>query len=220
MMLLIAEEPQTLVGAFVQLWTNAWDIWTRGGWAMALIALNAAILFGFAMHVLLKILGKRHTSVSEKTWRMWIDHAKYREGKVGRLLDTVTRAESLEELGSTFEGIRHLELRPIQRDVKIMSVCIASAPLLGLLGTVTGMLATFAALAEGQGGDKTMAAVSLGISEALITTMTGLVVALPGMFTMYFLNRMRDRYAAFLQKIETTCAQSLYHQLLEARHAA
>ena len=216
----LIEEPESFAAWFGTLWDSAWDIWQRGGWAMGAIAINAAILFGFGTHVLLKILGKRYSSVSTKTWRMWIEHPKYREGKIGRLLDIVTRARTLEELGTTFDGIRQTELAPLGRDLKIMRVCIAAAPLLGLLGTVTGMLATFAALAQGQGGDKTMEAVSKGISEALITTMTGLVIALPGMFAQYWLSRMRDFYVAFLQHLETVCTQDLYRRLREARRAA
>ena len=70
-----------------------------------------------------------------------------------------------------------------------MKICVSAAPLMGLLGTVTGMLATFAALASGSGGDKTMSLVAEGISEALITTETGLVIALPGLFLQYQLTR-------------------------------
>jgi biopolymer transport protein ExbB len=83
----------------------------------------------------------------------------------------------------------------------------------GLLGTVTGMLATFGALATGSGGDKTMALVASGISEALITTETGLVVAIPGLFLRYRLVQRLDRYKAFLAHLETVYTQSLHRRL-------
>jgi biopolymer transport protein ExbB len=68
-----------------------------------------------------------------------------------------------------------------------IGVLAAVAPLLGLLGTVTGMLATFNVLAVfGTGNAKAMAG---GISEALITTQTGLLVALPGLYMKGFLQR-------------------------------
>lgn len=61
------------------------------------------------------------------------------------------------------------------------------APLLGLLGTVSGMVTTFSVIAEfGTGNARALAS---GISEALITTQTGLVVAVPGLFLASFLLR-------------------------------
>ncbi|MDR3090092.1 MAG: MotA/TolQ/ExbB proton channel family protein [Desulfobulbaceae bacterium] len=63
----------------------------------------------------------------------------------------------------------------------------AVAPLLGLLGTVTGMIATFDVMAIfGAGNAKAMAG---GISEALITTQTGLLVAIPGLCMKNFLEK-------------------------------
>ena len=63
----------------------------------------------------------------------------------------------------------------------------AIAPLLGLLGTVTGMISTFDVMAvSGTGNAKAMAG---GISEALITTQTGLLVAIPGLCMKDFLAR-------------------------------
>lgn len=219
-MLAFVEESATVMEQFWLLWDAAWDIWLKGGWAMGAIFVNAVIMFGFGTHTFLKIVGKSFRGVREKTWRLWIEHPKYREGKVGELLDEVSRAQTLEESAAVFDGLRQAELAPLNRELKMMKVCIAAAPLLGLLGTVTGMLATFAALAAGQGGEKTMVAVSQGISEALITTMTGLVVALPGLFFQYFLSRMRDTYAAFLAQLETGCAQELYRRIEAGRAGA
>lgn len=68
-----------------------------------------------------------------------------------------------------------------------IGVMVAIAPLFGLLGTVTGMIATFDVLAIfGTGNSKAMAG---GISEALITTQTGLLMAVPGLYMKNFLTR-------------------------------
>lgn len=64
------------------------------------------------------------------------------------------------------------------------------APLLGLLGTVTGMITTFDIISVfGTGNAKAMAG---GISEALITTQTGLLVAIPGLYMRNFLTRRAE----------------------------
>ena len=93
-----------------------------------------------------------------------------------------------------FEHFRTNEIAPFERDLKFMKTSITAAPLLGLLGTVTGMLSTFNALAIGSGGQKTMGLVAKGISEALITTETGLVIALLGLFFQYLLSGQYERY--------------------------
>jgi len=190
-------------------WGQSLKIWMSGGWAMWAIAATALIMFGMGLHIFLKLHGKGVGRVSERTWRRWIDNPSERRGKIGRLLDFVAGGESHEETALRFERLRATEAAPFERDLRVMKVCVSAAPLLGLLGTVTGMLSTFGALATGTGGDKTMAMVASGISEALITTETGLMIALPGLFFQYHLTRERDRYEAFLAKVESACAQFL-----------
>lgn len=210
----------TIGEQFAALWHQAWQVWVAGGWAMFAIAINALLMFGLGVDMWLRLRGKGFRSVQEKIWRLWIEHAKHREGKIGRLLDTVTAARTIDQSTAVFRGIRTAEIAPFTRDLKVMKVCVAAGPLLGLFGTVTGMLATFGALASGSGGEKTMSAVARGISEALITTETGLVVALPGLFFQYQLTRQKERYSAFLAHLETVCTQFLYRRLHRDSHAA
>lgn len=72
-----------------------------------------------------------------------------------------------------------------------ISALAGVAPLIGLLGTVTGMIKTFRVICQfGTGNAQAMAG---GISEALITTEAGLLIAIPGLFTCYILKRMLRR---------------------------
>ncbi|MDI6451128.1 MotA/TolQ/ExbB proton channel family protein, partial [Anaerobaca lacustris] len=202
------------------LWEQAVGIWLSGGWAMVALAINALVLFALGMHVLVKLAAKGHRSVPEKTWRHWIDHRDQRRGPIGRLLDFVGGARSIEQTGVFFEELRGTEIVPFERDLQVMKVCVSAAPLLGLLGTVTGMLATFGALATGSGGEKTMGLVAEGISEALVTTETGLIIALPGLFFQYHLSRQLERYKAFLAHLEAVCTQKQHKTLSRAGQEA
>jgi len=84
------------------------------------------------------------------------------------------------------ENVQHLNQTLTSR-LALIGVLGAIAPLLGLLGTVTGMITTFDVMAVyGTGNAKAMAG---GISEALITTQTGLLVAIPGLYMKSFLER-------------------------------
>jgi biopolymer transport protein ExbB len=91
--------------------------------------------------------------------------------------------------------------------LSVIGILAAVAPLLGLLGTVTGMITTFDVLAVfGTGNAKAMAG---GISEALITTQTGLLVAIPGLYMKGFL----DRRARSLQQRIAAVGYHLRRQL-------
>lgn len=199
------------------IWEQAVEIWSAGGWAMIAIAVIALVMFSVGTNVWLLLRATGHHAVPERIWRRWLDHPIERRGRIGALLDRVAREGNgtLEDMTQAFEQLRMAELLPFERDLKVMKVCVSAAPLVGLLGTVTGMLATFGALASGGGGDKTMGMVASGISEALITTETGLVIALPGLFFQYQLTRKFEAYKAFLAHLESVCTQGLYRRLRE-----
>lgn len=203
----------SLVERWSQLWDQAVEIWLSGGWAMLPIAAVAVLMFGLGVHVYLRLSSKGFRRLREKTWRHWINHPEERRGPIGKMLNFVTGGKTLSDTATFFRELRATEIAPFERDLRVMKMCVTAAPLLGLLGTVTGMLSTFAALSSGSGGDQTMEMVAAGISEALVTTMTGLVIALPGLFMQYQLGRILDRYRAFLAHLETVCTQRLYIRL-------
>jgi biopolymer transport protein ExbB len=189
-----------------QLWERAVEIWLSGGWAMIALAVNALLLFAIGANVWVS-LKARAARISQEQLRKWLGRPEERSGKVGALIDFVMGARDLDELRVRFDELHAHEVAPYARDLRFMKRAVGTAPLLGLLGTVTGMLTTFTALSTGSGGDKTMDMVAGGISEALITTETGLLIAVPGMFLQYHLTRQRDRYEAFLAYLETACTQ-------------
>jgi biopolymer transport protein ExbB len=107
-----------------------------------------------------------------------------------------------------FEEIR-LDLIPtVERRLAFLTTLVASAPLMGLLGTVIGMLGTFGAISMG-GGAETAAMVAEGISEALITTQTGLFIALPGIFLTLVIRRRKHAVEAALARIESLSLTTL-----------
>lgn len=211
---------EAFLGEARAVWGEALKIWSDGGWAMMALAVIGLVIFGLGVHVFLRLSSKGYRSVPEEVWRDWINRPDDREGAIGKVLDFVTSARTIDDSVTCFEQVRHTESAPFERDLKVMKICVSAAPLVGLLGTVTGMLATFGALSSGAGGDETMGLVAEGISEALITTETGLVIALPGLFFQYHLARKHERYKAFLAHLESACTQALYRRLRRQRKAA
>lgn len=110
------------------------------------------------------------------------------------------RTESLDLNESIIESLRIRQEGDIKEHVGTISLLASIAPLLGLLGTVSGMIKTFSVIAEfGTGNARALAS---GISEALITTQTGLVIAVPGLFLASFLMRRSDD---LLERIQRFC---------------
>jgi biopolymer transport protein ExbB len=122
-------------------------------------------------------------------------------GIAGEMLTTGVRHATetrvvLEEL--LFEQI--LRVRPqLERFLPFLSITAAAAPLLGLLGTVIGMINTFQLITIfGTGDAKSL---SSGISEALMTTALGLVVAIPTLILHGALSRMAKRKLGMLEEL-------------------
>ncbi len=208
-----------IVAWIEDLWMQAVDVWLDGGWAMIAIAITAFVMFSVGVHVYLKLRSKGFVRLPEKKWRRWIEHDEERQGPVGDILNFVAGGRTVNDIALFFEELRTIEIEPFQRDLRVMKVCVSAAPLLGLLGTVTGMLTTFNALSTGSGGDQTMAMIAGGISEALITTETGLAIALPGLFFWYMLSQRYERYRTFLSQLETACMLSLKRKSRQANAA-
>ena len=85
-----------------------------------------------------------------------------------------------EELEAQLEDVLAKATPPLEKNLSIIKLLAAVAPLLGLLGTVVGMIETFQAITLFGTGDPKLMAV--GISQALVTTMLGLIAAVPLLF--------------------------------------
>lgn len=86
-----------------------------------------------------------------------------------------------------WEAAVRRQIPPLWRHLDTLVMLAGVAPLLGLLGTVVGMISTFEVI--GQFGTGNAQALAAGISEALITTETGLLIAVPGLFAAHMMKR-------------------------------
>lgn len=104
-----------------------------------------------------------------------------------------------EDVEKTIENAALFEMGRLERGLAVLATTANVAPLLGFLGTVTGMINSFEALARE--GLSNPAAVASGISEALITTAAGLMIAIPIQLAYnYFTTRINK----FVRDIETS----------------
>ena len=129
-------------------------------------------------------------------------------GPSGRMLSAGARhlgepRDLVEEV--MFEQVLTERLK-LQSWLPFVAICATSAPLLGLLGTVTGIMNTFALMTEFGTGDPKV--LSSGISEALITTEYGLIIAIPSLLLHAFLSR---KAKAIVDHMEKSAVQFMNH---------
>jgi len=100
----------------------------------------------------------------------------------------------------------------VRRRVPVLSSLIALAPLSGLFGTVSGMLVTFAGMAS-QSSLKPIDSISNGISQALITTQIGLLIATPAAIVFAMLKSQFDHARSEFERLSSQRSADLFSQL-------
>jgi biopolymer transport protein ExbB len=94
----------------------------------------------------------------------------------------------IHSLSNAFARASSQELQRYQQGMTVLDTAITAAPLLGLLGTVTGMMRTFGALGSGTSLADSSAKITGGVAEALIATCCGLAIAVTALVPYNYLN--------------------------------
>ena len=171
----------------IDLFSFCWRIWENGGIMMIPLAILAFIIF-------FNILG------------MMIDLHFHIGKKVGKALrkEVLGHAHNVEEIHEEFTEKEKEEMDRFNHWFSFTNKLVSSAPLVGLLGTVTGMIYLFANM--GVGGDITQQ-LAIGISRALFPPALGLVIAMVGMFGLSFVKSKLMKYDHFFMRMERKATQ-------------
>lgn len=148
--------------------------------------------------------------------------ARANDTPVGRFLLAPLRLKnpSPETFRLALENAGDKEFVKMRRGDKVLETIVAVAPLLGLLGTVTGLIATFNNLNIGSGGGTDTSAAASGIGEALITTAAGMVVAIMALLVfrvmVTFQGQQMDYFSEAGNELELIYRQFWYEPALSA----
>lgn len=134
-------------------------------------------------------------------------------GPGGERRKQIVSLKNMEHVKRAIENVVAQESLKLESGLILLAIAVSGSPFLGLLGTVWGVMSTFGHIA--QQGNASMAAMAPGVSAALITTVAGLLVAIPSMFGYNWLvHNLRvltvelDNFAQELvSKIETECLE-------------
>lgn len=166
------------------------DIFRKGGPAMwpllALSILSLSVIierlsYWFKILTQEKEIVERVLDAAQENWRNATEQAKrFSRQPVGRFLYAPLRLSTPdpEIFRLALESTAEDEIASMRQGEKILEAVIALAPLLGLLGTVLGLIQSLRSIRLGDLGTSSAAGVTLGIGESLISTATGLIVAM------------------------------------------
>ncbi|AFY43416.1 MotA/TolQ/ExbB proton channel family protein [Nostoc sp. PCC 7107] len=166
------------------------DLFQKGGpamWPLAVLSILALSVILERLWFWLRILNQEKETVNrvldaaQENWDIAADIAKQATDQpIGRFLYAPLRLlkVDLETFRLALEASAEDELAGMRRGEKLLEAVIALSPLLGLLGTVLGLIQSLRSIRIGDLGTESTAGVTTGIGESLISTATGLIVAI------------------------------------------
>lgn len=195
---------------------DGWNLFFTGGAIMYMLGGVACILYAYCFAALAYVNRGNLNDKEIDKWQAWIDDPSTATGRLGEAIEYVLHGPRLtiKTVGRRFDEIRLNIVSAIDRRLLVINTLVAAAPLAGLLGTVMGMLAMFAGLSQGK-GPAGMQRVADGMQEALITTQTGLTIALPGLFLALVIKAKRNRINATLKRLESLILTSRFKRGIE-----
>lgn len=143
-----------------------------------------------------------HSALDEQNWNKAVDRCNKfdtvvsRTIKAGLALAASDNVKTL-EIKDAFEERMSIEVTNMRKHLDYLSAMVTLSPLLGLLGTVTGMISAFGAMDEGAAA----MAISGGVGEALVATATGLCVAVVAFLIYTYFNHQYEKVVADAEHI-------------------
>ena len=196
---------------------NMLDMAIKGGWIMIVLGVLSVVCFYilFERNYMIRKAGKEDPMFMERIKdyihsgeiKAAINYCRTMNTPSARMIEKgISRlGRPVNDLQAAIENVGNFEVAKLEKGMTIMATISGGAPMLGFLGTVTGMVRAFWQMANaGNNIDITM--LSGGIYEAMITTVGGLIVGIIAMFAYNYLvtlidgvvNKMEAKTMAFM----------------------
>ena len=190
---------------------NLWTMATYGGPIMIVLALMLA----FAVYMLIERLVTLKTALKEDNAFMNRIKDYIYDGKIDAAVklcrDTNTPTSRMVEKGLSrlgrpmsdvlvaIENVGNIEIANLEKGLVIMASISGGAPMIGFLGTVTGMVTTFYNMSLNNSGTIQLSDLSVGMYQAMVTTIGGLIV---GILAYFAYNYLVSRVDSVVRKLE------------------
>ena len=198
---------------------EAFEFLEQGGWPMIPLGLCSVAALTVIFERLFALRRGRNiprTVISvmdlyqgESSIQGAIQACRHSNSPLARVIEELilARKHDYVHIMEALNAIGRREVERLERGLLVLEVVAGISPLIGLLGTVLGMVTVFDAISAGGLGDAQV--LSAGISEALVTTITGLIVGIPALAFHSFFSKRVDSIAIEIQDLATAFVPKL-----------
>ena len=193
------------------------ELFTKGGPVVWILAGYSIIALTIVLErALFFLLSAKPPRDFERTLRQALEEKRApqllqeMQGPEATVMQGILEAtrEGVKDLGRVASRVGSDELQRMERGFRTLGILGNTAPLLGLFGTITGMIKAFMVI-EQAGGRVDAQALAGGIWEAMITTGVGLAVAIPILLLLHFLEGAADRRARSMHRYASVMVERL-----------
>ena len=197
---------------------NLWSMAIKGGWIMIVLGLMSVLCFYilFERNYVIRKAGKEDPQFMDKIkdyilggeLKAAIAYCRSVDTPSARMIEKgISRlGRPVNDVQAAIENVGNIEVAKLEKGLTVMATISGGAPMLGFLGTVTGMVRAFYEMANAGSGNIDITLLSGGIYEAMITTVGGLIVGIIAMFAYNYLvtlidgvvNKMEAKTMAFM----------------------
>ena len=184
---------------------NMLDMAVKGGWIMIVLGVLSVVCFYilFERNYMIRKAGKEDPMFMERIKdyihsgeiKAAIQYCRTMNTPSARMIEKgISRlGRPINDVQVAIENVGNIEVAKLEKGLTVMATISGGAPMLGFLGTVTGMVRAFYEMANAGSGNIDITLLSGGIYEAMITTVGGLIVGIIAMFAYNYLVMLVDR---------------------------
>ncbi|OTG57521.1 biopolymer transporter ExbB [Acinetobacter sp. ANC 4204] len=200
-----------------------WELVKAGGWLMLPLVLCSIFTVAISLERFIRL--KRSTilpkdllltpSQSIQSILPKLKQSDLQTTTLGRILEVGYQSKTQGEqfARAQMEATASQEIGYLEKNINFLGTLSAVAPLLGLLGTVLGIIESFLMIDIGNSSNPTL--MIPGISKALITTAAGMFIAIPALFAYRYFQRLVQEYIAELEQQSTLFHAALFYKQSE-----
>ena len=210
---------------------NLWSMAVKGGWIMVVLGVLSVVCFYilFERNYVIRKAGKEDPMFMDKIKdyilggeiKAAIAYCRSVDTPSARMIEKgISRlGRPVNDVQAAIENVGNIEVAKLEKGLTIMATISGGAPMIGFLGTVTGMVRAFFEMANA-GNNIDITLLSGGIYEAMITTVGGLIVGIIAMFAYNYLvtlvdgvvNKMEAKTMAFMDLLNEPAKSIIIHK--------